>query len=750
MIKPKFKDHYQVDITGEAAFLLAEDNYHILSGRIYPKLAPLLNGQHSVPAIVGQLAGQLPPGQVYAAIKMLDAAGHLTEGSEREASAADSYWQALGAAPDEAEKQLADRPVSLHTLGSADSAPLAAALAAGGATFTEEGFPIVVTDDYLQPELAELNARFVAANQPWMLVKLVGRVFWIGPIFEPGVTGCWECLADRLRSNRQVERFVQNKTGSDKPLPTSRPYLATTVAMAANLAANEALKWLVQGQNTEPRQHGLLTFDTQSAEMTRHALTRRPQCPACGDPAARQREFVPITLQSQPKRFSGDGGHRTRFPAETVAANQHHISPITGVITSLYNIIEDVSDIAYSFTAGHNFAMMANDVNILRQNLRGRSGGKGMSAEQARASAIGEAIERYSAVFRNEDELRLRASYQDLGGQGLHLQNEILFFSEKQYANRLPWNRQQKTLYHMVPNPFDEKITLDWSPIWSLTSQEKRYIPTSYCYYGHPELHHHFSGADSNGSAAGNSLEEAIFQGFLEVVERDAIALWWYNRLDRPGVDLTSFGITPYVRKLTEFYGSIGRELWVIDITSDLNIPTFAAISRRLNRDVEDIIIGCGAHLDPKIAVLRALTEMNQFLFPVLHDDAEGKTIYRTDEWEAIDWFQRAKLAEQPYLAPAASLPLRAASDFPKQHHPDLRDDIEHCVAIAQKAGLEVFVLDQTRADVGFPVCKVIVPGLRHFWRRLGPGRLYDVPVAQGWLQKPVAEDEMNPFSMFF
>ena len=57
------------------------------------------------------------------------------------------------------------------------------------------------------------------------------------------------------------------------------------------------------------------------------------------------------------------------------------------------------------------------------------------------------------------------------------------------------------------------------------------------------------------------------------------------------------------------------------------------------------------------------------------------------------------------------------------------------CVRLARERDLEVLVLDQTRADVGIPVVKVIVPGMRHFWARFGPGRLYDVPAAMGWLE---------------
>jgi ribosomal protein S12 methylthiotransferase accessory factor len=46
-------------------------------------------------------------------------------------------------------------------------------------------------------------------------------------------------------------------------------------------------------------------------------------------------------------------------------------------------------------------------------------------------------------------------------------------------------------------------------------------------------------------------------------------------------------------------------------------------------------------------------------------------------------------------------------------------------------------------------VAKVIVPGMRHFWSRLAPGRLYDVPVALGRLSSPTPYEELNPIPMF-
>jgi len=57
-----------------------------------------------------------------------------------------------------------------------------------------------------------------------------------------------------------------------------------------------------------------------------------------------------------------------------------------------------------------------------------------------------------------------------------------------------------------------------------LRDQRFKYLPTTllYFFYQGPDGYHVH--ADSNGCAAGNTVEEAILQGFLELVERDACA----------------------------------------------------------------------------------------------------------------------------------------------------------------------------------------------------------------------------------
>jgi ribosomal protein S12 methylthiotransferase accessory factor len=371
--------------------------------------------------------------------------------------------------------------------------------------------------------------------------------------------------------------------------------------------------------------------------------------------------------------------------------------------------------------------------------------GKGTGDVQARASALCEGLERYSGVLRG-DEPRRRARLADLGGAAVPL-NDCLLFSERQYCERDARNAGAGR-FSFIPVPFDPEAEVEWSPVWSLTRREVRYLPTAFCYYDYPQPDERaYCIACSNGCAAGNTLEEAILQGFLELVERDGVALWWYNRVRRPGVDLESFG-DPYLERLRAFLQAHGRDFWLLDLTADLGIPVFASITRRTDGPPEQIMPGFGAHLDPKIALLRAVTEMNQMLSsPLLGRPEKGADREPMDP-DTAHWLETATTANQPYLLPAEG-PCRTAASYQQAWADDVADDVRACQALVERAGMEMLVLDQTRPEVGLPVAKVIVPGLRHFWARLAPGRLYDVPVQLGWLPRPLAEHELNPIPMF-
>jgi ribosomal protein S12 methylthiotransferase accessory factor len=147
--------------------------------------------------------------------------------------------------------------------------------------------------------------------------------------------------------------------------------------------------------------------------------------------------------------------------------------------------------------------------------------------------------------------------------------------------------------------------------------------------------------------------------------------------------------------------------------------------------------------------MLRALTEMNQFLPAVSGVSPSGERDYGYMDPHAIQWWKTASTANQPYLVPHPTLPARRAGDFVSASSDDVTADVARCIHTAAALGMETLVLDQSRPDVNLRVSKIVVPGMRHFWARLAPGRLYDVPVRIGWLPRPLTEEQLNPIAMF-
>ncbi|HAA27983.1 MAG TPA: adenylate cyclase, partial [Cyanobacteria bacterium UBA8553] len=588
----------------------SEKGHFVLKGRLYVFLAPLLNGRYTFDEIVEKLQGQASATEISYALTLLERKGYITQADDTLQSKAAAFWNLLDIDTQVATHRLEQTGVSVTAFGNVLTEPFISTLESLAIHVSDEGeFKLALTDDYLQVGLDNFNQNALLSSQPWLLIKPVGAVIWIGPIFQPGKTGCWECLAQRLRINRQLESSIQQHQGISTPFPISRSVLPSTLQTGLNLAATETAKWIT-GSQKQQLESTIITFDLVNLNLQRHVMVRRPQCPRCGDSKyLSQQKPQPLLLTSQKKLFTADGGHRTCSPQQTLRRYEHLISPITGVVKTLSSSLQGSDGLIHAYQAEHAFPEESNDPETWHQTLRHKSAGKGKTDVQARVSCLGEAIERYSGIYSG-DEIRVRGKYSQMGESAIH-PYALSHYSESQYRSRYEWN-QHHQLIQWVPDPFDEEREIDWTPVWSLTHQVFKYLPTAYCYYGYalPE-DHGFCWPDSNGNAAGNTKEEAILQGFMELVERDAVALWWYNRVQRPGVQLESFD-EPYLEAIANYYQTLSREFWVLDITSDLNIPTFAAISRRTHKQPEDIFFGFGAHFDPKVALLRAVTEMNQ------------------------------------------------------------------------------------------------------------------------------------------
>ena len=740
---PALAPHLQFRDVGEQQALLVSEWFNtLLHGKLYTDLLPLLDGRRSCDRIVTALKGAHAAADVTAAIASLSARGYVVSADHGLDQHRAAYWSSLGASPRWVERRLEESRIAVV----GDEGRLAQHLEKCGGRVApcDPALTVIVCDDYLDERLATENQRRLEQGTPWMLVRPRGVEPLFGPVFRADDTGpCWACLSYRLRSHREVHNFLRNFAGEEAAF---KPFAADPAVLEGfcGLIAAEVVKWLVLEQEA-PLHEQAIAMNLGTFTSSRHPVTRRPQCPACGDEALHRpdRAPVPLRLNASPKAHRNSGGARTVAPEVTLAKYRHLVSPVSGVVTWLSRTTDETDSWLHVYWAGSNLGLRSRSLSSLRRSLRSKSAGKGSTREQSEVSALCEAVERYSGAMHG-DEIRVAGRFIEFAGaeEAIH-PNHVQLFSDDQLDNAESINAKGHP-YNIVPRRFDPDAEVDWTPVWSLTQERHRYLPTSMLYSmpaeqrGPTDLI-----ADSNGCAAGNTLEEAILQGFYELAERDAFAIWWYNRLRAPAVDLSSFD-DEYLASAVDYYVRYDRELWMLDVTSDIGIPAFVALSRRQEAETEDIIYGAGAHADPRLAALRALCELNQCL-TWLPRPGGGDGRPMIDDPLALYWWKTSRLADCPWLAPAESAPLRKAPDYPALESADTRDDVEHCRALVESRGMEFLVLDQTRPDIGMPVVRVVVPGMRHFWARFAPGRLYEVPVGMGWRKRPLAEADLNP-----
>ena len=711
----------------------SEDRKFFLHGELYCELAAAIGkGGKSLQQLAGELGKRFPPEKVEEALKRLIERQYIVEASSTSNSVVAGYWASLGMPAGMAEQNLANCSVRVEAIDVQGAREFAKALGEFGVRIVSRNADLTVTlaNDYLEPRLVELNSQRVSDGTSWLLVQPSGAFPLVGPVFNPGKGPCWTCLFDRMIRNREVKGFLGR--GGARPIATSPLVRSPLGQSAIHFSALEIAKAIASGFRTELNNH-IISHDLLGSTTVKHYVAHRPQCQTCGSKKLRdpRRPPVPIELGPGLKLTMTSGGFRTVSSRATVARFRKHVSPLTGVVKKLERIEADLP-LNTNYFAGHNFSGPATNVDTLRDGLTGGSFGKGSTAEQAEASALMEAIERYSGIFQG-DEIRTSKRFTDFGAEQALNPEDVLLFSDAQYRSR----DAEPDDSHPVPDRFDPTEKMEWTPVWSLRDQRFKYLPTSMMYFfygGGPGAY----AADSNGCAAGNTLQEAIVQGFLELVERDAYAIWWYNRLQREELDLSRFDDS-YVQDLRRQLTDQGRKLWVLDITSDLGVPTYVALVHWMQNGHENIEFGSGAHFDSRIALLRTLTELNQFLSIGLMNGGTG-------EKPSLDNVTPLQLTNYPFLLPNGrpAGPIVTGSKF--GFLDNTRQQVDACVEIAREAGLDFLVLDQTRPDVETSVARVIVPGLRHFYRRFGPGRLYDVPVKLGLRETPLAENELTQY----
>jgi putative methanogenesis marker protein 1 len=336
--------------------------------------------------------------------------------------------------------------------------------------------------------------------------------------------------------------------------------------------------------------------------------------------------------------------------------------------------------------------------------------GKGTTAAEAKVSAMMEAVERYSA---------------EVGDQKL-LEDSYAGLREHEHENVL--NPRELILPDYVRDV--EDVRIPWVKGYDLIRDEEIYVPASAVFHPLPSRYDkvRLFRTNTNGLAGGNELEEAIFHGLAEVIERDAWSLVEITRKPGPTVDVDGGDI----RALIDKFQNAEVSVLVRDITSDIGIPTFAAVSDDiLLKDPTLLTIGMGTHTNARVAIQRAITEVAQSRLTQIHGAREDTTTADLRRVMGYEWMRKQN---QHWFDIADSEDFDALDPVSRDND-DFLEDIKHVLTRLRAAGLErVIVVDLTRAEIGVPVVRVIVPGLEMFGvdgERIG-GRCRDARKQRG------------------
>jgi YcaO-like protein with predicted kinase domain len=398
--------------------------------------------------------------------------------------------------------------------------------------------------------------------------------------------------------------------------------------------------------------------------------------------------MVTIDLGGRTPKGFRLGTHRVIPPSETLARLQPHLAELG--ITRVANVTE-LDEIGIPV------------VLAIRPNARSLSvaQGKGVDLTAAKVSALMESIEQHHA---EHDELDLRwASHDELRAAPEAVVDPDLLprlEAEAGAAGRPVFDRRTKIL---------------WTLAHGLGNDLRGWVPYELVHLNFtlplPPGSGHFMGG-SNGLASGNHPLEAAVQALTELVERDALALL-YRRPpeDQQRRRIDPAGITDDVsRLLLGRFERAGVAVALWDATSDLGIPTILCdiIDRETNvfRPLGSAR-GAGCHVDPSVALARALTEAAQSRLTRIAGSRDDLQAAHVEAHRSA-----AKIAaDQARILTPVGQGARFDRDVPA--FATFEEEVRYLLARIEGAGAgPVLSVGLSRPDRPFSVLRVIVPGL--------------------------------------
>lgn len=314
-------------------------------------------------------------------------------------------------------------------------------------------------------------------------------------------------------------------------------------------------------------------------------------------------------------------------------------------------------------------------------------GGKGITQEHAKASAMMEGFERYSAEKQPSDKT-ITSSLSEI---------------DDKHINPISLN---------LPKDFSKDkidlMNLEWNISKDLISGDEYYIPSNAIY--HPYVPSNnvqglFKG-NTNGLASGNNLEEAILHGIFEVIERDAWSIFELTHKNSKQIDIESID-NENINYILNKYRENKINIKLMNLTADIDVPTIAASADdTVLKDAGLLSLGIGTHLNPEIAILRALTEVAQSRATQIQgarEDTVRADFARKAGYERMKRINSYYFEDEDYKM--------SFNDIDDKSTNSINRDIEIVKEELIKNGLDkILYVDLTRPELGVSVVRVVIP----------------------------------------
>ncbi|MEP6978546.1 MAG: YcaO-like family protein [Thermoleophilia bacterium] len=377
-----------------------------------------------------------------------------------------------------------------------------------------------------------------------------------------------------------------------------------------------------------------------------------------------------------------------------------------------------------------------------------RAGGSAPGRDEALAAALGEVAERYSASWLPEG-LPL-ATARELGESAVDPARFALFHPRQHAQPGFPFE------------PFTADTRIRWTQGAALPSNEPAYLPAQLVYlqWRSPEDtgEKPIGYSTSSGTACGATFAEAVLNGLLELVERDAFMLAWYGRLSLPRLDWSS---EPLLTTFDErYFRATSLRYTAIDLSCFHEIPTVVGVVRGNPGDGAPLAVGAAAAPTVAEAWKGALGEAFAVRAWARAMSHEGRTRAFAADFSDLDGFddhilfyandQNARHAD--FLD--ASTEERAVGDIAPLEGSDVTEQITGlCVRLAARDAT-AYAVDVTAPDIaaaGLRVAKVVVPELQpldvaYDGRFLGGRRLFEAASELGLRAAPLGFDDLNSY----